>query len=151
MNNDENKLQEIAELLSLGTTFPTMILSIAVILIWLPSAIPAIRSKRPKAQDWFIIGVVSGFIGSTLDNLYWFFPWSASFLDHPSFLSMVKVGIFSNVVFRQGLGIVAAYCHLQAAHLSSGISKFNGLNKLLVASNLIGVAYCAFLVLTKAF
>lgn len=142
-------MQELAELISLGMTFPTIVLAMAVVYTWFPSARKACSSNSPKAQDWFIVGVVAGFIGSALDNTYWFFPWSASFLEHPAFLKLTSVGVFFNIFFRQGIGIIAAYCHLKAAELSD-TNKMKSLNKLLVASNLIGLSYTLLLILSKA-
>ena len=130
-------------------TFPTVILAIAVVYTWFPSARAAIKSNNPTAQDWFIIGVVAGFIGSVLDNAYWFMPWTASFLEHDAFQTLTNMGVFFNIFFRQGLGIIAAYCHLRAAEISSN-RRIRGLNTLLFASNLIGIAYSLMLILVSA-
>ena len=143
------KMQEIAELISLGMTFPTVILAVAVVYTWLPSAREAINRDKPQAQDWFIVGVVAGFVGATLDNIYWFMPWSASYIDHHAFQTLTNAGVFFNIFFRQGCGIVAGYCHLKAAELSIN-PQLKGLNKLLVASNLMGIAYATLLILSKA-
>ena len=142
-------MQHAAELISLGMTFPTVILAIAVVYTWLPSARDAIKSNNPTAQDWFIIGVVAGFVGSVLDNTYWFMPWTASFLGHDAFQTLTNMGVFLNIFFRQGLGIIAAYCHLRAAEISSN-RRIRGLNTLLFASNLIGIAYSLMLILVSA-
>jgi hypothetical protein len=141
-------VQHIAELISLGMTFPTVILAMAVVYTWLPSARDAIRSNSITAQDWFIVGVVAGFTGSILDNIYWFFPWTASYLGHESFQTLTNAGVFFNIIFRQGLGIIAAYCHLRAAELSSN-RKIKGINTLLFTSHLIGVGYSLMLILTS--
>ena len=142
-------MQEIAELISLGMTFPTVILAIAVVYTWLPSAREAFENNIKESQDWFIIGVVIGFIGGILDNIYWFLPWTAAFIGHPAFETLTNAGVFFNVFFRQGCGMAAAYCHLRAAE-SSIQPGMAGLNRLLVASNLIGLAYAALLILSKA-
>jgi hypothetical protein len=141
-------MQEIAELISLGMTFPTIVLALSVIYTWFPSARRAVKTDNPQAQDWFIVGVVAGFIGSALDNIYWFFPWSAAFLDHPAFVTLTNLGVFFNIFFRQGLGIVAAYCHLKAAEKTDSL-KMKLVNNLLLASNLLGLSYTVFLILTK--
>jgi len=138
-------MQHIAELISLGMTFPTIVLAAAVIYTWLPSARAAIKSDCPSAQDWFIVGVVAGFTGSLFDNLYWFLPWTAAYFGHESFAPLVECGVFFNIIFRQGLGICAAYCHLKAAEISSN-NNIRFVNVLLVASNLIGVGYSILLV-----
>lgn len=138
-------MQHIAELISLGMTFPTIVLAAAVIYTWMPSARLAIKSNSTCAQDWFIVGVVAGFTGSLFDNLYWFLPWTAAFLGHESFTTLVEYGVFFNIVFRQGLGICAAYCHLKAAELSNS-ANIRYVNILLVASNLIGLGYALMLI-----
>ena len=138
-------MQQIAELISLGMSFPTIILAAAVIYTWLPSARAAIKSDNTSAQDWFIVGVVAGFVGSLFDNLYWFLPWTAAFLGHESFNTLVECGVFFNIIFRQGLGVCAAYCHLKAAELSSN-KKLRFVNVLLVASNLVGIGYAILLI-----
>ena len=142
-------MQDIGELVSLGMTFPTVILSIVVISTWLPSARKSIKNGKPLSQDWFIVGVVAGFIGSTLDNIYWFFPWTASYLNQDeSFSKMLHQGVFFNIFFRQGLGIIAAYCHLKAAELSDNI-RMKSVNKILFAANMAGLTYTILLVLSK--
>jgi hypothetical protein len=143
-----NSLQEVAALTSLGMTLPTVILAIGVIYMWFPSARDAWVAQPKKAHDWFIIGVVAGFTGALLDNIYWFLPWTASFLDHPAFTTLTNLGVFFNIFFRQGLGICAAYCHLKAAELSDK-SPLKFVNKLLCISNMLGVVYVLYLVVTK--
>jgi hypothetical protein len=144
-DNKIDSLQEIAELTSLGMTLPTVILGIAVVYMWFPSAREAWKKSPKAAHDWFIMGVVAGFIGAVLDNLYWFMPWTASFLDHPLFGALTNAGVFFNIFFRQGLGIIAAWCHLKAAEASdkSGL-KF--LNRLLCVSNVLGITYIIYLI-----
>ena len=91
--------QNIAELLS-GMTFPTVVLRLQLSM-WLPSARKA--WKRESGHDWFIMGVAIGFCGAALDNIYWFMPWTASYLGHPAFSDLTNAGVFFNIVFRQGL------------------------------------------------
>ena len=92
------------------------------------------------------MGVAIGFIGAMLDNIYWFMPWTASYIGHPSFVDLTNAGVFFNVFFRQGLGIAAAYCHLRAAELTSR-KRIKFVNSLLIASNFVGVAYALLLIL----
>ena len=142
-------MQEIAELISLGMTFPTVVLAIAVVYVWFPSARNAVLKSNKEAHDWFIVGVVVGFVGSLLDNIYWFMPWTASFLGHPAFETLTNAGVFFNVFFRQGCGIIAAYCHIKAAEWSENTSS-RFVNRLLASSYLIGFAYSTVLILSQA-
>jgi hypothetical protein len=141
-----NTLQDYAELVSLGMTIPTVVLAIAVVHLWLPSAKEAWKQESKSGHDWFIMGVVAGFCGSALDNIYWFLPWTAAFLDHAAFVDLTNLGVFFNIFFRQGLGIVAAFCHLRAAELSVW-PKLKFLNSVLVSSYLLGIAYAIILVI----
>lgn len=136
-------LRNIGEVLSLGMTFPTIILALAVVYVWAPSV------KRPKeANEWFILGVVSGFLGAIVDNFYWFLPWTASFLDLELKEFLFVNGVYVNIFFRQGLGILAAYSHLKAAELHSEKS-FKYVNLLLIFSSLLGVLYSSFILCLK--
>ena len=53
-------IQNVAELISLGMTFPTIILAIVVTYTWMPSAIKSFKSTSTQSQEWFIIGVIIG-------------------------------------------------------------------------------------------
>jgi hypothetical protein len=139
-------IQNIAELISLGMTFPTVVLAGAVVYMWFPAARIAWSKENKTGQDWFIVGVTVGFIGAMLDNIYWFIPWSASYIGHPSFAELTNAGVFFNVFFRQGLGMLAAYCHLRAAE-NAERKRIRWVNSTLLASNLAGVAYAALLIL----
>ena len=142
----KSELQNIAELLSLGMTFPTVVLAGAVVYMWLPSARIAWANDNKCGHDWFIMGVAIGFVGAALDNIYWFMPWTASYIQHDSMNDLVNMGVFFNVFFRQGLGIAAAYCHLKAAEATSR-KRIKFVNAILVSSNLIGLAYALLLIL----
>jgi len=131
----------LAEMLSLVMTIPTVILAFAVIYLWMPAACVAAKDKDRSANQWFILGVVGGFIGAAMDNLYWFLPWSASFVgESEAFENLTLIGVYFNVIFRQGLGIFSAWCHIKAAEMSS-VKGIIFVNKLIVSSYLIGILY----------
>ena len=135
--------QRLAEMLSLSMTIPTVILAVSVVYLWLPAARKAILADNRNAQQWFILGVVAGFLGSTVDNLYWLFPWSASYISEQDiFQTLVNTGVYFNIIFRQGFGILAAYCHVRAA-ASTELPKVRLVNHLLVGSYALGIAYVA--------
>lgn len=142
-------LQNFAELTSLALTFPTVVLAIAVIYMWLPSARDAWYRTDKTGQDWFVMGVAIGFMGAALDNIYWFLPWTASYLGDPSFQTLTNTGVFFNIFFRQSLGIGAAYCHLRAAG-ESNAQPIRAVNALLIASHLAGFAYVLLLTLSAS-
>jgi len=134
-------IHHIAEMLSLIMTIPTVLLAAAVVYLWLPAARAALEVDSRDAHQWFILGVVGGFIGSAVDNLYWFMPWTASFMGETAiFSNLTESGVYFNVFFRQGLGIFAAYCHIKAAEMSS-LKNVMIINRLLVASYFVGISY----------
>lgn len=137
--------QYIAELVSLAMTIPTLVLSGAVVYFWGPSL-----RKPETANDWFITGVVFGFIGAFLDNTYWFIPWTGAFLDLEITGELVSMGVYFNIFFRQSLGIFAAYCHLKAAEMHEKKTlKF--LNVMLFSSSVAGILYAVLIIFIKVY
>ena len=127
-------IHQLAEMISLIMTIPTVLLAAAVVYLWLPAARAALKEDSRDAHQWFILGVVGGFLGSAIDNSYWFMPWTASFMGETAvFGQLTDFGVYFNVFFRQGLGIFAAYCHIKAAEMSS-LKNVMLINRLLVAS-----------------
>ena len=134
-------IHRIAEMISLIMTIPTVLLAISVVYLWLPAARAALKADNRDAHQWFILGVVGGFLGAAIDNLYWFMPWTASFMGETAIFSqLTDFGVYFNVFFRQGLGIFAAYCHIKAAEMSS-IKQVQIINRLMVAAYFIGISY----------
>lgn len=108
-------LNDIIIFLSLATTPVTIIMCIAVCAVWRKSAIDAIIHKPKSDLDWFIVGVFIGFLGSTLDNIYWGIAWSLNFTNSSYKEWVFNHGAWSNLPFRQITTTVAAICHLMAA------------------------------------
>lgn len=127
--------KEIGELISLTLTIPTVLLGVAVVIQWWPAASRAARSRKLlTGSEWFIIGVATSFAGSVADNLYWSTAWVESFLYGDITATWAfQNGAWTNIVFRQGVGIFAAFCHLRAAELAvTPASRF--VNRLLVVA-----------------
>lgn len=139
---------EIAALISLSLTLPTVIFAIAVIFIWGKEALKVIKSGPRNPMEWLICGVVIAFVGSIVDNLYWGFVWSHVYLNDGEInTTIANVGITMNIVFRQACGIVAAYCHLKSYTELKKDSSLN--NHLWISSSIIGVVYVMLLSLFK--
>lgn len=139
--------QEIAEVASLALTLPTVVLGIAVVWIWGPPAVRAIRAGMGRGDDWLVLGVVMGFAGAIGDNLYWGLAWGAKLFGYDAADDLFRFGVFSNIPFRQGLGIAAAYCHIRAGE--ENLPKLRRvLNRLLLGSY---AAAAGFLVVYFAF
>lgn len=141
-------IKDIPDLISLGLTFPTVLLASTVLYVWLPSALQAVRSNYPTANDWFIIGVAVMFFGESIDHAYSLIPWSSAFMEKTRLCDFMDVTVLFNMAFRQGCCMIAAYCHLKAAELAK-ITKLKNLNKLLFVSNILGLVYIFSMMLVK--
>lgn len=111
------EISNAAEAISLALTAPTLYLARRTIakfwrLAWGTLATPA--NQRTDYQ-WLILGIVVGFLGALLDNLYWGIAWTASYIDSPATAFWFEHGVFANVPFRQLAGIAAGYCHVISA------------------------------------
>lgn len=137
---------------SLGLSPLVIILCIIVVKEW-KSEIAKISFFRKKTSiEWFILGVVFGFVGNCVDNLFWMIPWSHHYIFDTARLSFPEAGVCINVFFRQFLTFLAAYCHIRAAiEHSPGefLKKVKKLNKITVFSLVLGVIYCVCLYLYK--
>jgi hypothetical protein len=134
-------IHKIFEILSLGLSVVTIILCLSVVLVWRKPALMAIRGEKPiDAQGWFIIGVFVGFVGESLDNLYWLIPWTSSYLGLEATSDLMDFGVYPNVPFRQILGSFAAYCHIRSHFTFSG-NKDRRHDKILGYGILAGICY----------
>lgn len=134
-------LQHMAEAISLALTPATITMSLVVVCLWRRAAVKYAFLPNKTAEQWFIVGVCAGFVGSVMDNLYWSIPWTASYLGLEAKGSLVDMGVFFNVPFRQTAGILAGYCHARSAFLYfSSKAKDRLLTFLLVGSLSFGVA-----------
>lgn len=110
---------DLAEWVSLALTIPTLVLSAWVVFAYRPDAHQAIQSIATGRVPWrvqlLILGIVIGFAGSFFDNLYWGLAWGAEAIGHSSRDAWFENGVWSNLPFRQGAGIVAGICHVVAA------------------------------------
>ncbi len=145
-----DNIQNIAKLISIGMTFPTVILAAVVVYTWLPSAINSLKTSSLESQEWFIIGVIVGFIGAIFDNIFWVIPWTYSFIGVDLYYKVIPYGILFNIIFRQLCIIIAAYCHLKAAEMTFE-PKIKYLNNILVCGNIAGLIYSISLILIKLF
>jgi len=110
---------DVAEWISLFLTIPTLFLSAAVVLMYRPDASKALKAISSGRVPWrvhmLILGIVIGFAGSFFDNLYWGIAWGAEALGHPARDWWFSNGVWSNLPFRQGTGVLAGLCHVIAA------------------------------------
>lgn len=140
-------IQRIAEGISLGLTVPTVVFSAMVVVMFFKSAIQAIKRGRERdAIDWLKLGIWIGFVGSSIDNIYWGFAWSCSFVGSSLTGWAFNNGVYFNIPFRQLSGILAAYCHVRCAvEMTKGKTDL----RLWITTGL-GAVYVGALVLLKA-
>lgn len=143
--------QDVAELISLALTWPTIIGAGLVLMLFGQRALISLKEKQKSASDWFSIGIATGFLGGVLDNLYWSVPWTALYLGLSFDGYLVEIGVFFNIFFRQAAGIVAAYCHSRSAIEFCRIEKaepmvgLNRLHNIYFLSAVVGIIYSVIL------
>lgn len=143
-------MSDFVTLISLWLTPLTIIACAAVVFEFGPSAIKAYRSSHRTNLNWFILGIVIGFVGDFVDNLYWGLAWSADYLDHSYRDRLFNGGVYSNSVFRQGAGILSALCHLMGvAKLSTDSSRFRAVRPILVSGAGVGFVFIMSLVVIR--
>ena len=112
-------LTDAIEWVSLLLTIPTLFLCVAVLWMYGSEARIAARviasGEIPSRTNLLILGIVIGFAGSFLDNLYWGAAWFAEAVNSPYRDALFDHGVWSNLPFRQGTGIIAGACHVWAA------------------------------------
>lgn len=126
--------QDAAELISLTLSVPAIVLGIVVVLLYGIPALEGFRAAQRTREHWLIMGIVFGFIGGVLDNMYWAVPWTLEFFDSTWTTFFMMKGVYFNILSRQACGIVAAYCHIRGAiEIHKGDKGLVLLNMLLAA------------------
>ena len=145
-------IHEVAELVSLVTTIPTIVMSLMVVGLYGRAAVDGMQHKPRSQEDWLILGICLGFIGAVLDNGYWFIPWFFEFIDHPWSNAFIMNGVYFNIFSRQACGVAASYCHIKGAILAdkNGARKLAYFNIMLVTITITSMVSGLFLVLVKA-
>lgn len=128
----------IVELQSLALTAPVLVLCAFVIYECLH---PLKTSIKGSQMRWILFGICFGFAGNLVDNFYWMFPWTANYLKLPITIDLVNFGVFPNLLFRQTLTSIAAYCHLRAFIPEDNTRLLNFLNWGVVTSITLGQVY----------
>lgn len=139
------------ELISLAATFPGIYLAVVVLMHFLVPAYLKLWSLK-KSRDWLRLGIAAGFLGSTVDNAFWFIAWSVNFLGLPQADSVFQTGVFFNIPFRQGALILSAYAHIRAVLLSDEESfkhTIETLNRHTLYFTLAGLFYAVGLLVWK--
>lgn len=108
--------QQGAELFSLVVTVPTITLGAFVVWLYGERAWRSLKrgSQTTTRTQWLIIGITFGFIGQVADNCFWQLAWTMDFLNLPGRDTAFQMGVWFNIVSRQGCGTAAALCHIRA-------------------------------------
>ena len=139
-------MQQVSEVIGNGLSVAVIILSVVVVLMWRKPAIKVISDKAKDPQSWFIIGVFFGFLGESLDSLYWLIVWTMHYYDHDLTPRLMSAGVSVNIVTRQAFGIIAAYCHIRSA-LQYNSGKSIKADKLMAAAASAGLLYSIAMIL----
>lgn len=143
-------IQDYGELVSIALTIPTIVLSAYVVLLWGRPGLGVLRVGPKNTTDWFILGVGFGFAGNVLDNAYWQVAWCAAFLRSEHAEALIQAGLFFNIVSRQSLGILAAYCHVRSFLEHSSRGSASNLSLVTVAAVFLGIVNSAVLLLARS-
>lgn len=120
------EILENSEFVSLVLTIPAVLFAFLVLFLWGKEAWKSFRTpkKEKTSIQWLILGIFLGFAGYILDSIYWFHVWTMIHLDMPLWKIPQMLGAVSNIFFRQTLGMVSAYCHIQSYIKTSPNHKF---------------------------
>jgi len=112
----QETLTKITQLQSLAWTFPLLALCFLVLFeIHRPAHNACFNPLRKNTQMcWILYGLLFAFVGKVVESAWWFIPWTLNYIDHPRWAEFNDLGVYINIVFRQGFFTVAAYCHLRA-------------------------------------
>lgn len=157
------KIRFVFQLQSLALTIPVVIWAIFVVIEAFHPAFKrySFKKLKNKVKDnedniksiqmaWILSGICIGFFGNAIDNFYWFFFWSSSFLNLKNIQDIfLDNGVFINLIFRQLFTLCAAYCHLRAFICPKKEKIHQGLNILLWSSCIIGEVFIVLLLFMK--
>ena len=97
---------------SIRLALSPIVFTIAILVIYKYSR--SLKSfNEDSASDWLILGILIGFIGKLIDNIFWNCAWSAYYFKHST--EWFEYGQLFNIPFRQIALIVSGFCHTKAA------------------------------------
>lgn len=142
-----------AQLQSLAWTLPMIALCIIVVTKAFKPAKEANKKGARNSSEkmkWFLTGIFIGFLGNILDNTYWAFYWGAGYLQMQEPVdALISFGVFPNLVFRQGMTLLAAYCHIKAFIPTENKLLANKVHKIFISTIILGQGYILLLLALK--
>ena len=143
---------DVFEVLSLALTVSVLAFAFLTIKHWgVKPFLAAWRREELTATDWMIVGVTAAFVGAWWDNLYWGVAWVTAYLGLDAQAWWFEHGVVSNTFFRQGLGIVAGYCHYRAYLVAHPTLHGSRATAVLIGSMIAGLVFAGVLIAVKAF
>lgn len=147
----------LVELQSIAWTFPVVVLCFFVVKESYKHVknflLGSLKEKKSfsRKMKWLISGIFIGFLGNLVDNFYWALPWSLNYLNDPHTKFLQDFGCFPNLLFRQIMTTVAAYCHIRAFIYPNKQDCSKTLNAILIISLLGGQVFVTCLYLINLF
>jgi hypothetical protein len=141
---DYAQIREIALLQSLALTLPMLVLS--GIVIWEIKALTfrGMLSNAKSKMEWIVMGIFFSFLGKCVESIWWFIPWTLSYVEHPAWADYNSAGVFINIIFRQGFFSFGAYCHLRAFAANGQSLRF--IHWILLLTVVMGQLYPLYLI-----
>lgn len=130
---------------SLLLTPITLFVGFLVISHWGKSSFIGMRANDTAPRDWLILGIVIGFAGGFIDNVYWGIAWHLSYTGHPSSQWWFDHGSVCNVFARQGAGILSGFCHIFSAYMSVKSPAKSKVKAVMMACVGLGLIYAVVL------
>lgn len=135
-------IRMLVELQSLALTAPVLVLCVFVVFECLK---PLKDSEKGSQMRWILLGIALGFSGNLVDNLYWMIPWTSNYLGLGVTPDLVNFGVFPNLIFRQTLTSIAAYCHIRAFIPKTNTRLLRFVNWAVIISVFLGQGYITIL------
>lgn len=140
-------MNQLAILISEFLTVLVVGLSFAVVILWMPG-----NPNRDEAVNqnesvrYLVTGIVLSFCASIGDNVWWGIAWGLRVENRPEWQWWFDNGVYANIVFRQGMKCIAAWCHIKAA-TSAGIIQLSSAKEWFLICSLLGFALTGLLLL----
>jgi len=137
---------DIVNAIQIGMTLTFILMCVHLITVWRVAFSNAVSAGLKRGlvtwtgEQWLITGIVIGFAGAAVDNLYWMFAWLLIAAESPYSDTALRFGPTANIFARQLAGGLAVYCHLRAAILMT--SEKTALNRLIIGYLILGGLTC---------
>ena len=132
-------INKSAQWLSLVMSFPAFYAGAVLIYKWSGTCIEWLKGGR-SAPQVFAAGIVVSFFGSGIDGTYWGAAWSLAYKYESTNNILFEMGVYPNIIFRQGCDFFAAYLHVQASSIALDWD-FKPFQRNVIISILIGIIY----------